>query len=141
MDKQIRIIFCVFLGIIMGFSVAWALDIKEGQYEITSRVEIPGMPSSMPPVTVKQCLTQKDPVPNQSSAGQECRITDMKTEGNTVSWAMECTQQGNSMQGKGSMIFQGDRFKGKSEMKMGPEAGNMLIITHTEGKRIGACQK
>jgi hypothetical protein len=141
MEKRIAVVLCVFLGGCLLVPAARALDLQDGLYEITSKVEIPGMPSSMPPVILKQCLTQKDPVPEQSSAGQECRVKEVKTEGNTVSWTMDCTQQGNRMQGKGSMTFQGDRFTGKSEMIMGPQAGNMLIITRTEGKRIGACDK
>jgi hypothetical protein len=141
MGKRIAVAICVLLGSWLACSAARALDLQDGLYEITSKVEITGMPSSMPPVILKQCLTQREPVPEQSSAGQECRVKEIKTEGNTVSWTMDCTQQGNRLQGKGTMTFQGDRFTGKSEMKMGPQAGNMLIITRTEGKRIGACDK
>jgi hypothetical protein len=140
MAKEMRVIFAVLICMVLGISFAWALDLKEGQYQITSKVEMPGMPMSMPPVTVEQCLTRKDPVPNQSTGGQECRIKDMKTKGNTVTWTMECTQRGSTMQGTGSMTFHGDRFEGKSEMKMGPEAGNMVIITLMEGRRTGPCQ-
>ena len=141
MRKQRRIMIGVVASMLVWFSGTYALDIQEGQYEITFKSEMKGMPISMPATTVKQCITQKDPVPSQSAAGQECRITDMKTEGNTVTWAMECTQQGNSMQATGSMTFQGDRFEGETEMKMGPQAGNMVLITRMPGMRIGECEK
>ncbi len=126
----------------MAFFVtsAWGLDLQDGKYEITSKVEMPGMPMQMAPVTVTQCLTQQDPVPNQSTAGQQCNIIDMKTEGKTVSWKMECTQRGQKMQSTGKMVYYGDHFEGTTNTMLGPQSGNMTITTVINGKRIGACQ-
>ncbi len=73
---------------------AWGFDLQDGKYEITSKIDIQGMPMQTPPVTITQCLTQQDPVPNQSTDDQQCKIIEMKTEGKTVTWKMECTQQG-----------------------------------------------
>lgn len=141
MGRSTGVVLWVIPFLVLGFSPAWSLDLEEGEYEITSRVEMPGMPVSMPPVTVKQCLTQEDPVPTQSRGDQSCRITEKKAEGNTVHWAMECTQEGKTMKARGTITLKGDRLEGKTEMNGGPETGNMLIITHMEGKRIGPCPK
>jgi len=119
---------------------AWGLDLQDGKYKITSTVEMPGMPMQIPPVTVTQCITNQDPLPNQSTAGQQCNITDMKTEGKTVSWKMECSQQGQKMQSTGKMVYYGDHFEGTTNTMMGPQSGNMTITTVINGKRIGACQ-
>lgn len=119
---------------------AWGLDLQDGNYEITSKVEMPGMPMQMPPVTVTQCMSQQDPVPDQSTGGQQCNIKDMKTEGKTVTWKMECAQQGQKMQGSGKMVYYGNRFEGTVNTVMGPQSGNMTITTVISGKRIGACR-
>lgn len=126
----------------MAFLVtnAWGLDLQDGKYEITSKVEMPGMPMQPPPVTVTQCLTQQDPVPNQSTGGQQCKIIEMKTEGETVTWKMECSQQDQKMQSTGKMVYYGNRFEGTINTVMGPRSGNMTITTVINGKRIGACQ-
>ena len=126
----------------MAFFVtnAWGLDLQDGSYKITSKVEMPGMPMQIPPVTVTQCITNQDPLPNQSTAGQQCNIIDTKTEGKTVSWKMECSQQGQKMQSTGKMVYNGDRFEGTTKTIMGPQSGNMTITTVIKGKRIGACQ-
>lgn len=126
----------------MAFVVtnAWGLDLQDGKYVITSKVEMPGMPMQIPPVTVTQCLTNQDPLPNQSSAGQQCNIIEMKTEGQTVTWKMECTQQGQKMQSTGKMVYYGDHFEGATNTMLGPQSGNMTITTLVSGKRIGACQ-
>jgi len=141
MGNKFRVIYIVVTVMIMSVSILWALDIKEGQYQITSEVEIPGMPSSMPPVTSMQCITQQDFVPVDPNNSQDCQITDVQTQGNKVNWTMECTQQGNTMKATGSMTFHGDWFEGITNMKMGPEAGNMVITTRMKGKYIGACKK
>ena len=91
---------------------------------------MPGMPMQPPPTTITDCVTQQDPVPNQQADSGNCKITDMKTVGNTVTWKMECDQQGQKMKSRGKMVYHGDRF----------EAGNMKISTTIEGRRVGDCQ-
>ncbi len=119
---------------------AWTLDLEEGRYEITSTVKMPGMPMQPPPTTITECVTQQDPVPNQQADNGNCKITDMKTVGNTVTWKMECDQQGQKMKSRGKMVYHGGRFEGKVDTQMGPEAGNMKISTTIEGRRVGDCQ-
>jgi hypothetical protein len=125
----------------MSVSTLWALDLKEGQYQITSNMEMSGMPASMPTVTFKQCMSQQNLVPIDPNNSQDCKITDMKTKGNKVTWTMQCTQQGSTLTANGSMTFHGDWFEGITKMKMGPEAGNMIITNRMKGKYIGACEK
>jgi hypothetical protein len=118
---------------------AFGLDFKPGKYEITSKVEMEGMPGAMPPQTTIQCLTESAPVPDGSTTAQGCKITDMKTKGNKVTYTMECDQQGMKVKSSGEIIYKGDAFEGTSTMKMGPSAGGMSITTKTTGKRIGKC--
>ena len=102
---------------------AFGLDLKPGKYEITSKVEMGGMPGAMPSQTTTQCLTESTPVPNGSAAAQGCKITDMKTKGNRVTYTMECDQQGMKVKSTGEIIYKGESFEGTSTMKMGPSAG------------------
>lgn len=128
------------LCMLIAVPSAWGLDLMPGKYEITSKVEMPGMPGAMPPQTVVQCLDQQDPVPNAAAGSQGCEITDMKTKGNTVTYTMECGQQGAKMKSTGRITFNGDTFEGSTQTVMGPEAGGMTITTVIMGKRIGACK-
>jgi hypothetical protein len=115
------------------------VDMEEGLYRITYKTEITGMPFPIPPFTLSQCLTKDNPVPDQSSKNQECKITNMQKSGDTVTWKMECTQRGGSMQASGTMTFKGDSLEGKTQMNMGPDAGNRVITTYMKGKRVGPC--
>ena len=130
------IMFCMFFLV----STSWTLDFVPGRYEITSKVEMPGMPSSTPPQTTTQCMTKQDPLPTKNVASQDCKVTDLVTKGNTVSWKMECNQQGQKMKSTGQITYNGENFEGTIKTDLGPQAGNMIITTVISGKRIGDCQ-
>ena len=128
------------LLVLLAALPAWGLDLVPGKYEITAKVEMPGMPGGMPPQTTTQCMDEQTPVPNSTAEAQGCKITDMKTSGNTVTYIMECNQQGIKAKSSGKITFNGDSFEGTTQTSMGPEAGNMTITTVVKGKRIGKCE-
>jgi len=133
---------CTFSVLSMLFLAlpAWGLDLVPGKYEITAKVEMPGMPGGMPPQTTTQCLNEQKPVPDSSADAQGCEITDMKTRGNTVTYTMVCNQQGMRIKGTGEMTYKGNSFEGTTQISMGPSAGDMTITTVIKGKRIGKCK-
>jgi len=110
-------------------------DMQEGLWEITTKTQMPGM--EMPPTKHTQCLTKNDLVPQGSQPGQECEITDIKMDGNTVSWTMLCKGQGGEVRGTGKITYNGDGFTGIMKITM-PQA-NMDMTSHIHGRRIGDC--
>ena len=65
----------VILFAIISISFAGSVpDMQEGEWEITSKTEMPGMPMEMPPMKHIQCLTKEDFVPQSSQPGQECKV-------------------------------------------------------------------
>ena len=113
-------------------------NMREGKWEITTKMEMPGMPMSMPPVKNTQCLTKKDLVPQNSQPGQECTVSQTKVTGNTVTWTVQCKGQGGDMKGTGEMTYSGDSLKGTIKIPM-PQA-NMEMTNHITGRRIGDCK-
>ena len=140
MLKKTTIICLIMFCMLLLVSPSWALDFLPGQYEITSKVEMPGMPSSIPPQTTTQCMTEQDVVPTKSVASQDCKVFDLVTKGNTVSWKMECSQQGQKIKSTGQMTYNMDSFEGTIKTDVGSQGGNMIITTVISGKRIGDCQ-
>ena len=65
-------------------------NMQEGRWEITTKMEMPGMPMNMPPMTHAQCLAKEDLVPQSSQSGDECKITNVEVSGDTVTWVMQC---------------------------------------------------
>jgi hypothetical protein len=138
--------FTALIWSVLIFSIpAWGLDLNPGRYEITSNVEMQGMPAGMPGATPAQtmshCLTEQNPLPNSSSGAQNCEIKEMQTEGSTITYTMVCEQQGMEIESSGKMIYKGDSIEGSTQTKMGPSAGGITVITKIQGKRIGECDK
>lgn len=118
---------------------SWASDFNPGMYEIKSEVEIPGMPASIPPQTMVECLTEIDLLAHSNSVIQGCKIFDLKQTETSVSWEMECHQQGQKMTGSGKVTYHGDTIEGTIITNFGPESGNMTMTTMITGQRISDC--
>lgn len=119
-------------------------NMKDGLWEITTKTEMKGIPGNIPPTVMKQCLTKKDNVPQQDkSKNPNCKMTENKLSGNTVTWTMLCKEKdGSTMESKGQMTYKGDTFDGNSVMTMKDKAGKSQQITSKmNGKRLGPCDK
>jgi len=129
------------LMLVTYISVAFAdaaLNLQEGKWEITTKVEMPGMRMNIPPQKHIQCLTKKDFVPQSTQPGQECKISGTTIVGNTVTWTIQCTSQGEEMSGKGKITYGGNSFEGTITMTM--SHANMEMTSHISGNRIGDCK-
>ena len=134
----------VSVGLFLMVRVASAApDMNPGQWEITTTMEMVGVPMKMPSITTKQCLTKDDLVPKQPSrpgVKQPCEVKNTKVEGNTVSWDMVCSDQ-NQTSGHGEVTYHGDTFEGTIQMNSTLSGKQkMQMILHMKGKRIGACE-
>jgi hypothetical protein len=129
----------VILFVVVSIAFAGSVpNMQEGKWEITTKMEMPGMPMNMPPMTYTQCLTKKDLVPKRSQPGQECTITQNKVTGSTVTWTMQCSGQGGDMKGTGNITYSGNSFNGTIKMTMPQQ--NMQMTSHVTGRRLGSCE-
>jgi hypothetical protein len=138
--KNSWIVFVVILS--MLWTTAALAQLKEGLWEITTQVEIKGMPQSMPPATVRQCITQNDAVHQKKDKNYDCKITDQKLSGNPVSYTVECKGKEGVMKTTGKTTYSGNSMNGAStthfKMKGQPE---MQMANKIKGKYIGSCSK
>ena len=140
MSRRIRIAVPLVLFLLSAAGGVQALDFQPGKWQVTSKVEMPGMPVPVPPMTSTQCMTEQEPVPANSAQGQACEILDMKTEGNTVSWKMKCNEAGGKSEGSGRITYHGDSFEGSIRTKVGGAGSDMVVTTQVTGKRLGSCE-
>lgn len=113
-----------------------------GEYwEISSKMEIPGMPFTMPATTTKVCLAKGgESDPRKTSGDKNCQMTDIKTVGNKVLWKARCDHNGEVMTGSGEQTATPNSYAGKMQLsgKSGGQDFNMNMAF--SGKRIGgAC--
>jgi hypothetical protein len=113
---------------------------RPGKWEMTMQVEMTGMPMKMPAHTVSYCLTKEEAenpekLAPESRKNSDCKRTDMKIDGNTVSWKVECEK--SKMTGEGKITYSGDGFEGGMHMTM----PNGEMNAKYSGKYLGACDK
>jgi len=121
-------------------TVANAVDMQDGNWEITVQTEMQGTPMKLPPMTYTQCLTGQNIIPMQDKTGQQCEFIEKNISGNPVTWKMRCTTQGMKMDIEGKVNYQNTSFSGNITMCMNnPDGMETAMKQKISGKRIGDC--
>lgn len=143
-----KVSFFAVLAIILTlvcFSGAQAADLnmKDGLWEITTKMEMKGMPANIPPTVTKQCMTKKESVPQQDKdKNPNCKMVDQKVSGNSVTWSMICKEKDGTVDSKGKITYKGDTFDGTTTTTIKDKSGKaQQIATKMSGKRLGPCDK
>ena len=111
-------------------------SMEDGLWEMTSTMEMEGMPNGMPPMTYRLCLTKDNMVPTQQRRNQDCEKIEQDISGDTVTWRMRCTTNGAVSDMNGSSTYSGDTMKGTMQMT----SGSMQMTSRITGKRLGPCK-
>lgn len=132
------VLFALVLLCAAGTAHTAGIDMKEGDWEISSVASMTMGGMSMPSMPGKStyCLTREDPVP-KSDRDKDCRIVNRKVVGNTVSWRMECKKG----EGEGEISYRGTTYDGFIKMKMVEEGQTMTMDVKLAGKYLGPCPK
>ena len=119
----------------------------DGKWELTTEMDIPGMPMKMPPVVSTQCITKEeanDPlkvVPKgrggRSGEDQNCKVADYKIDGNKVTYTMKC-EGPQPMTMTGETVYGDNMYTSTQKMEMG---GRGTMTMKSTAKRLGDCTK
>ncbi|MBP2686299.1 MAG: lipoprotein [Deltaproteobacteria bacterium] len=136
--RKTGILFALILLFVAGTAYSAGVDMKEGDWEISSETSMTMEGMSMPSMANKStyCLTREDPVP-KSEQDKDCRIVKQKVVGNTVSWRMECKKG----EGEGEISYHGTTYNGFLKMKMVEDGHAMNMNVKLAGKYLGPCPK
>ena len=134
--------------VLLTLALSWTalaqapLPMREGNWSVTVKMSMEGMKMDMPPMTRTQCITAamaKDPQASlpKGPEGSDCKITDYKASGSSVTYKMACTKP-TPMTGVGEMKFTGtDAYTGTMAM----EGGGHKMAMALDAKRLGDCPK
>src|SRR3954469_21232225 len=117
---------------------------RDGNWQINLEMDVPGLPQAMPPMSVMQCITKeqaKDPtkmIPQGAGVPPDCKVLDLKNEGNKTSWSMKCEGQ-NAMSGSGEFTFSGETYTGSMKLEMDRGGQPMPMSVKYSAKRMGEC--
>jgi Protein of unknown function (DUF3617) len=119
-----------------------AVSVAEGTddlWEITTKMEMQGMPMAMPAQTNKVCQPKDRPQEESAvPADKNCKMSDMQRSGNKSSFKVVCTGK-DSFTGTGNFEHNGDNYKGTIQMQGRMEGENFSMTQNISGKRIGSC--
>ena len=111
---------------------------KDDLWEITTKMEMPGMPMAMPAQTQRVCVAKSGKDDDYIPKREGCRVQDSKRVGNKVSYKMVCTGK-DTMSVTGETTFGANSYDGKMAMS-GKMDGQQIDMNQTySGKRVGDC--
>ena len=135
MRKQAGWLAVVLFSVLLSGDIWAAADIKVGKWEITTKMEIPGMPAQMSSRTYTHCLTEENMVPQQEEPGKECKMVNSQVNGNTIIWQMTCqTPEGPSVL-DGTVTYNGDSMTGVIKIR---QVG-INMTQRMSGRWLGPC--
>jgi len=146
LENKVKTLTFTLVGSLMLVAVAHAApgQMQPGLWEITTRMEMPGMPMTMPAQIKKHCYTKQDVESGIRTApradDKNCVIKNYKVKGNTASWDVACTGK-DGFTGSAVATTTSTSYSGQMKMKMKHD-GETMETTHLWiGKRVGDCKK
>lgn len=111
---------------------------KAGKWQTTMQTEMPNMPFKIPAITINSCVTKEQaekPEPPKGKKNDDCKMTDYKMDGSTVTWTVVCEKQKTT--GTGRITYSAESYQGEMKMQM----GETEMTTKYTGKYLGECDK
>ena len=141
-SKWLLMLMVAMITALAGQAVAGdQINMKPGKWEITSSMQMPGMPAGMPPmsVTQTQCLQKDDLVPQDPGPSEQgnCQPQDVRIEGDTVMWKLVCDSGEGKITSSGRITYQGTSLEG--EMATRIPGQEMEITNQLKGRWVGPC--
>ena len=110
---------------------------KDELWDVTSKMEIPGMPIAMPAQTHRICVAKGDAAMVPTREG--CAVADVKRAGGTVTYRMTCKDGRNDYTASGESTAAASGYQGKMRMAGKVEGEQMEMAMAYSGARAGNC--
>ncbi len=131
---------CASAVVVFGIAIAASPQAfaqgNDDQWEIASKMDMPGIPMSIPAQVVRICVGKngkdEDFIPKQNN----CKMVDSKRAGNKFTYRMECSGSDPSTM-DGEVTFGTGAYEGKMKLIMTKTKESMQMTY--QGQRVGAC--
>jgi len=111
---------------------------KDDLWEVTVKMEMPGMPMAMPAQTHRVCVAKGSKDDDYVPKRDNCKMLESKRAGNKVTYKMVCTGK-DTMTVAGEMTYGTNSYDGRTVMT-GTMEGQPVNMTQTyTGKRVADC--
>jgi len=138
MNKIVSGLMSVF-AIVTLAQAADTVPITPGLWEINSTSTNPFSGSKS--YSGQECMTENvfDVSRMMKDMPEDACDVNTSVSGNTISYDMDCSMQGQQMTGNGTFTVNGDTAKGEMTMKSSISGQTFEMIMVSDAKRIGDC--
>jgi len=115
--------------------------IQPGLWEISTRMEMPGLPAGAGQHVTQICYRPGDVQDASKTVPKDknCEVKDYQLTGNTASWRMECRGE-TEMTGTGTFTYAGNSYSGTTKFAMKQGGRTMNMTQSYSARRIGDCK-
>lgn len=141
-----RLLTVTLLGL-TALPAAAAPALQPGLYDISMQMVMKGMPMQMPVMTIRHCITSQDIANGNAYASskdsKDCKISNMRQSGSTVSYDFSCAMGGGHglMAGRASGTSNATGYDILMNGHFVPAMEGMSEFSQKMGaRRLGACK-
>jgi hypothetical protein len=126
---------------IVSFSAnVLALEITPGEWELTVKQNVSGMPVGVPTQKHRECFSDDDPIPTSFLKARQCDVIEQRVRHRTVYFKVNCFTEHGSIINEGKIKFSSLKVSGDSKTDLGEVAGRTSVLRYKfTGRRIGEC--
>ena len=111
---------------------------KDELWDVTSKMDMPGMPMAMPARTNRVCVEKgNDAATIPKNDG--CTVVDSKRVGNKFTYRMQCKNGKNDYTATGESTSGANGYQGRMHMAGKMEGEQMEMSLDYSGTRVGNC--
>jgi hypothetical protein len=119
---------------------AYALDFREGEWELVVSQSVKGMPTGLAKTQWRECLSKANPIPTLYLQARSCDVLEQHAVYHTLHYKMSCYTDHGTLTNEGKIHFGDFKVNGNSKSNVGEVAGeNMVVRYKFAGRRIGDC--
>ena len=111
---------------------------KDDLWEVTTKMEMPGMPMAMPGQTQRVCVGKGGKDEDYIPKRENCKVLESKRTGNKLTYKMACTGK-DSMNMAGEITYGANSYDGRMQMSGKMEGQQVEMAQTFSGRRVGDC--
>ncbi len=119
---------------------ALALEVTAGEWELTVKQNVSGMPVGVPTQKYRECFSDDDPIPTSFLKARQCDVIEQRVRHRTVYYKINCFTEHGSVINEGKIRFSSFKISGTSKTDLGEVGGRPTILGYKfTGRRMGEC--
>ena len=111
---------------------------KDDLWEVTVKMEVPGMPMAMPPIVSRSCTAKNAKDEDYVPSEKNCRMTERNRSGNKLTYRIVCEGK-DPMTIVGELTFGSNTYQGRMQLSGMANGQPMQMTQNFTGKRVGDC--